>query len=270
MKKKFLTFFTILLFSQFSNAQFDIPEIPKTHTSIYDYVELLNHSGRRFLKEKIIQYADSTSTQIVIIIIESTKGEKVLDLATRWGNEWGIGQKDKNNGIVLLMARTDRKVAISIGKGIQNEFTDSEAKKIIDFRIVPKFKEGRYYKGLEDGIEGIFESLKGKFKVTTSGENFEENITIGDNRSSIIDKIFNHISEILFFIIIVFALIFGKKHFPRRRNDYWDDRRYNDPNYWNRDSKSRTFSSSDTGFDMDFDNDYDGGSFGGGGASGSW
>ncbi len=267
MKKRLLPFILTLLFAHFGNAQYSIPKVPEVQTSFYDYIGLINQSGARFLKEKLLKYSDSTATQIVMIIIKSTDGEKTLDLATRWGNEWGIGHKDKDNGIVLLVAKDDREVAIATGDGIQEELTDYEVKKIIDDRIVPEFKKGKYYRGLRAGADGIFEAIKGtKPKKESFGK-------IANYDESFMDIVYRNLYEISVTVLIIIGIIFGRK-FPtrNRRNDRYDDRwDDNDSDYWGKDRRSRTFGGFDVNSDSSsFDDGYEGGSFNGGGASGSW
>jgi uncharacterized protein len=267
MKKVFLTLFTSLLFAQFVSAQFEIPEVPKKQTSFYDYIGLLNKSGARFLEEKLIQYSDSTTIQIVIIIIESTKGENINKLAKDWGNKWGIGQKEKDNGIVLLMAKGDRKVAISTGKGIEKRLTNAIAKRVIESRITPEFKKGKYYKGLNRGVDAIIECLSGDFEKT------KEEPKVGDynDDSWWQGKVFERIFAFLFFAIIIISFVIGKPRNGRRKDDNENE---NDDDYWDSDTDDDW----GIGFD-DFDGGgssgslgggFGGGSFGGGGASGSW
>ena len=82
----------LLLVSTTCVAQFTIPEKPGLQTSVYDYVNLLDNSEKKALEQKLINYSDSTSTQIVVAIIESTEGENINFLGAQWGQEWGIGQ----------------------------------------------------------------------------------------------------------------------------------------------------------------------------------
>ncbi len=263
MKKTVLTIFFALLSFGIVQAQFDIPPTPEKQTSFYDYIGLLNNSGTRFLEEKLLEYSDSTSTQIVIIIIDSTEGENILKLATRWGNEWGIGQAGKDNGIVLLMAKDDREVAIATGEGIRNKLTDSNAQRIINVRIIPQFKKGQYYRGLDDGIEGVVEVLNGRFNPKKSEETVEG--IISDAGNTLEDKIFRHLPIILFTLLGLIVLFVAKKFIPVDDDDRWDrmDRhdRFDDDNDYDSGSSFGGGSS---------DGDFGGGSFGGGGASGSW
>lgn len=107
-----------LFFVSISWGQFTIPEKPKKQTSVYDYVNLLPANQSKALEKKLIQYSDSTSTQIVVAIIDTAKGEDITYLGAQWGHKWGIGQADEDNGVLILLARDDRKIAINTGYGV--------------------------------------------------------------------------------------------------------------------------------------------------------
>tara|TARA_B100001146_G_scaffold225125_1_gene246775 strand:+ start:64006 stop:64788 length:783 start_codon:yes stop_codon:yes gene_type:complete len=145
-------------------AQFDIPNVPKEQTSVYDYISLLSSTQKNHLEQKLVGYADSTSTQIVVAIIGSTKGEDISMLGARWGQQWGIGQADEDNGILILLAIDDRKVDINTGYGIEYRITDLMAERIINRIMIPEFKKGNFYRGLDQGADAIFAALQGEFK----------------------------------------------------------------------------------------------------------
>ncbi len=115
----------VLCWCSFSFAQFQIPEKPQLETSVYDYINLLSESQKNNLEQKLIQYSDSTSTQIVMAIIRSTEGENITYLGAQWGQKWGIGQVGKDNGILVLLAKDDRKIAINTGYGVEGSLTDA-------------------------------------------------------------------------------------------------------------------------------------------------
>lgn len=145
-------------------AQFDIPEKPKKQTAVYDYINLLSPAQKQSLENKLIRYADSTSTQIVCVIIANTKGEDIALLGAKWGQQWGIGQKDEDNGILITLAKDDRRVDINTGYGIEYRITDRMAHQIINRIMIPEFKSENYYAGLNKGSDAIFLALKGEFK----------------------------------------------------------------------------------------------------------
>ncbi|AWI24579.1 TPM domain-containing protein [Flavobacterium pallidum] len=159
-----LTVFVCFLLAQTGLAQFDIPEKPDFQTSVYDYAHLLNDADKKQLEEKLVRYSDSTSTQMVVIIIESLKGEDVDQLATNWGHTWGVGQAKEDNGVLILVAKNDRKVAIHPGYGVEDRLTAGIGGEIIRNVIVPEFKAENYYGGLDKGADEIIKVLKGKYK----------------------------------------------------------------------------------------------------------
>ena len=159
---KLLLFF---LFTQVSFAQFDIPEKPEFQTSVYDYAKVLSADEKAQLEEKLIRYSDSTSTQIVVITIESLKGEDIGILTPKWGQKWGIGGTAKNdNGVIILLAKAERKIWISAGYGLEDRLTAGIGGEITRNIIIPEFKAGSYYSGLDKGTDALFDVFKGKYK----------------------------------------------------------------------------------------------------------
>ncbi|MBT8258197.1 MAG: TPM domain-containing protein [Bacteroidia bacterium] len=160
-------FFVLLVFLQanLSFAQFEIPEKPELQTSVYDYVDVLNSIEEQNLREKLIRYSDTTSTQIVIATISSTEGENIMYLGAQWAHAWGIGQENEDNGVFILLARDDRKIAINTGYGVEHLLTDAMSRRIIERDIIPYFKQNDYYGGLNRGADAIFEILQGEYQT---------------------------------------------------------------------------------------------------------
>lgn len=161
-----LTLLVTLFSLSYSYSQFKIPNKPKSQTSVYDYYKLLNTSQKNSLEQKLIKYSDTTSTQIVVAIINSTQGENINYLGAQWGHEWGIGQAKNDNGILILLAKDDRKIAINTGYGVEHLLTDAMSKRIIERDIIPYFKQNNYYGGLNRGADAIFEVMSGEYKGT--------------------------------------------------------------------------------------------------------
>ena len=154
-----------LFVTQMGFAQFTIPEKPSFQTSVYDYANILSASEKSQLEEKLIRYSDSTSTQIVVVTIESLKGEDIGILAPKWGQEWGIGGTAKDdNGVIILLAKAEKKIWISPGYGLEDRLTAGIGGEIIRNIIIPEFKAGSYYNGLDKGADAIFDVFKGKYK----------------------------------------------------------------------------------------------------------
>jgi uncharacterized protein len=166
LSRKF--YFVALCISLFSfeniSAQYDIPEIPKEQTSVYDYASLLSATDKSNLEKKLIRYSDTTSTQIVVVIISSTNGENINYLGAQWGQKWGIGQANEDNGVLVILAKNDRKIAINTGYGVEHLLTDAMSKRIIEQDIIPYFKQDDYSGGLNRGVDAIFEVLTGEYQ----------------------------------------------------------------------------------------------------------
>jgi len=153
----------IFLLSSFGWAQYDIPEQPvgKNQTSVYDYANLLDANQKRDLENRLINYADTTSTQIVVAIIPSLKGENIGMLAPQWAQKWKIGEKGTDNGVFILLAVDERKIWIAPGYGLEHILTAGINGEIIRNVIIPNFKEGNYYQGLYDGTNALMELFSG-------------------------------------------------------------------------------------------------------------
>ena len=162
---KLFLFIAVLLNTSFLFAQYTIPEKPSFQTSVYDYANVLSATEKAQLEEKLIKYSDSTTTQIVVIIIESLQNEGVSQLATKWGQTWGIGGAAKDdNGVIILLAKNERKIAIHPGYGLEDRLTAGIGGEIIRNIIIPEFKAGSYYNGLDKGADALFDVFKGKYK----------------------------------------------------------------------------------------------------------
>jgi uncharacterized protein len=193
----FLKLLVCLLITQIGFAQFTIPEKPTFQTSVYDYANVLSATEKAQLEEKLIKYSDSTTTQIVVITIESLKGEDVSLLATKWGQTWGVGGTAKDdNGVIILLAKAEKKIAINPGYGLEDRLTAGLGGEIIRNIIIPEFKAGSFYNGLDKGTDALIDVFKGKYK--------------GERVKKTKDKGFP-ILPLIVIVIIVIALISRNK-----------------------------------------------------------
>ncbi len=192
---QFVLFATLMLMSYLGFSQYQIPDVPKFQTSVYDYADVLNATEEKALEDKLVHFSDSTTTQIIIITIESLKGEDVGVLATNWGHKWKIGQEKQDNGIIILLSKNDKKISIRNGYGLEQYFTAGTTGEIIRNVITPEFKAGSYYNGLDKGTTAIFDIIKGTYKG-----------------SRIQNKNENPFPFLLFFIILVVIFILIAKN----------------------------------------------------------
>lgn len=237
-------------------AQFTIPDKPNFQTSVYDYAKVLSDVEKNTLEEKLIRYSDTTTTQIVIITIEDLKGENIGLLAPKWGQEWGIGgTKEQDNGIVILLAKNDRRIHISPGYGVEDKLTAGITGELIRNIILPEFKAGSYYRGLDKGTDAIFEVLKGTYK--------------GSRKS---DK-GGAIPMLMVLVFIIIFLIIASKGNKNNRNG--GSGRFSGPDLMDiiiLSSLGRSGGGSFGGGSSGggFGGGFGGGGFSGGGAGGSW
>jgi uncharacterized protein len=195
--KKHATFLITILFVQIVFGQFTIPQKPKLQTSVYDYANLLTTSQKQALEQKLISYSDSTSTQIVIATVETINGEDIGILTPKWAHTWGIGQEKEDNGVFILLANKERKIWISAGYGVEHLLTAGIGGEITRNIIIPEFKKGDFYSGLDKGSDAIFEVLKGSYKNNKTRDSGGEGFPV---------------FVIIFIIFIVLLIVFSKKN----------------------------------------------------------
>jgi uncharacterized protein len=164
MKK--LLFICTILFSTLVQAQENVvPARPNPPRLVNDFTNTLTAAQLEALEQKLIAFDDSTSNQVAVVIIPSTKGQGVEDVALEIMRQWGVGGKENNNGVVLLIAKDDRKLRIETGYGLEGAIPDLTARSIIDNEITPSFKEGNYYRGIDNGVDAIMRAAAGVYKA---------------------------------------------------------------------------------------------------------
>ena len=162
-------FFTVYcsLFTVGLKAQ-DIPAKPNPPRLVNDFVMKLSPSELSSLEQKLRGYADSTSTQITVVIVKNTGDSDPYDYAMKIAKDWGVGQKDKNNGLVLLWATESRKLRIVTGRGMEATVTDAVSKRIINTILKPYFQAGQFYQGLDEATSEIMKRASGEFEAEAS------------------------------------------------------------------------------------------------------
>ena len=157
-----LTFCFSQLLGMAQNAQ--IPKKPSFIPPIIDSTNTLSEIQKTQLYDKLKKYSDSTSTEILVMIVATTQGQDISRYATELGQKWQIGQKGKDNGIVFLIAKNDRKLNINSGYGTEHLLTDALSRRIIEEVVKPEFKNGNYYQGIDNGTSAIIKVMNGEYK----------------------------------------------------------------------------------------------------------
>jgi uncharacterized protein len=162
MFKKLIVFLTLLLCTFIVFAQ-DFPE--RSNTLVTDYTNTLSATDKQRLEDKLVAFNDSSSTQIAVVILKSVGNYDINEYGAALGRKWGIGQKGKNNGILILVALGDRKLSIQTGYGAEGALPDIVTQQIRVNDINPRFRQGDYYGGLNAGIDQIIKYTKGEYKA---------------------------------------------------------------------------------------------------------
>ncbi len=220
----------------------EVPKQPKGRVN--DYAGILAPREIASLEDKLRRFERETTNQIAVAIFKSLDGESLEDFSIRLDEQWGVGMRLRDNGVILLIFLEERRMRIEVGYGLEGALTDATASSIIRNVIAPRFRRGDYFGGIDAGIDKIIGATKGEYRAEPAGED-------GERSSPVINYI------LLFGFILLWALIAGN---TRRRG-----RRFYSfgPSGWSSGSMRRSGWSSG-GFSGG------GGRFGGGGASGSW
>ena len=167
-------YLNLLLLSSQAFAASGVPAKPSPPRLVNDFAGLLSQDEVAQLEQKLVTFNDTTSTQITIVIMASLEGYDIDDLAQRIGQEWKVGQKEFDNGIVILIkpkAGNERGLAaISTGYGMEEFIPDAVARRIVDNEMVPFFKQNNYYGGIDAGVNVIMDLASGKFKAADYGK----------------------------------------------------------------------------------------------------
>jgi len=196
MLKKLLIFCGLLLMGLFSFAQ-DFPA--KSTTLVTDYTNTLSAEEKQRLEDKLVAFDDSTSIQIAVVMMRSIGDYDVNEYATELGRKWGVGHQGKNNGIVVLVAKDDRKLSIQTGYGLEGALPDIITQQIRVKEMNPRFKEGDFYGGLDAGTEAIIKYTKGEYKADARPVKVKDNNDGG-----------SPIGIIVVIVIIILIAIFRK------------------------------------------------------------
>lgn len=169
--KKILSLLTLFLIAFCVNAQIEnaIPARPDPPKLVNDFADLLTNEQEHALETKLVAYDDSTSSQIAIVIVEDLKGYEAVEYSVALGRKWGVGGKEFSNGIVILIStgggQGNRDAFIATGYGLEGAVPDAIANTIVNHDIIPNFKEGNYYRGLDEATDDIIKAAAGEYKA---------------------------------------------------------------------------------------------------------
>lgn len=160
---RYLLTITLIFCQALAFAQ-GIPERPNPPRLVNDFTgTTLSAAEINALERKLVNYEDTTSTQVSILIVESLNGYEVSDFTQQTADKWEIGQASKDNGVFIVVSISDRKAAIQTGYGMEGSITDAATYTIREDYMNPRFGEGNFYQGLDDATTVIFKLASGEY-----------------------------------------------------------------------------------------------------------
>jgi uncharacterized protein len=225
-------------------------KFPPLTGRVVDDAGILSPSTISELDEMLAQHEHTTSEQIVVATLGSLQGHSIEDYGYQLGRSWGIGQKGKNNGAILIVAPNEHKVRVEVGYGLEGQLTDAASRVIIENYITPQFRKGDFNAGMLAGTGAILRALGDDAAANLHSEAQPIAQPSENNSPS-----FSPLLWLLLIVIILFIV--------SRRSRYPYVMRRGGP-YLGPGGGFGRGSSGGSGFSGG------GGSFGGGGASGSW
>jgi uncharacterized protein len=139
----------------------DVPPKPAA-SPVVDQTDTLTSEQRTELEQKIAAERSSTGNQIAVLMIPSLEGEVLEDYSIEVARGWGVGQKERDSGVLLLVVKNDRQVRIEVGYGLEGALPDIRAGQIIRDRMVPEFRQDKYFEGINGGVDGIIKAIHGE------------------------------------------------------------------------------------------------------------
>ena len=251
-------------------VQAQVPERPTPERLVNDFAKVLTPQETQKMEAALVQFARETSTQIVVVTVPSLDGYDKADFAYKIGEEWGVGQKGKDNGLVILLkpkvGNSRGQVFVATGYGLEGVLPDAIINRdVVDNEMIPRFKQNDYFSGLAAGITVIMDITRGEY----TAEHYSEKVSHSGGGGIIL-------------LVIIFAALmslFGRNrsrrfYSPGRSLPFWlamgmlSGSNRSSGSFGNFSSGSGSFGSG--GFGGGGFGGFGGGSFGGGGAGGSW
>lgn len=233
------------------------PQFPALTGRVVDNANLLSEAQEQELVAALEALESKSTDQVVVVTLPSLQGYEIEEFGYRLGRHWGIGQKDKDNGVLLIVAPNERKVRIEVGRGLEPILTDALSKLIIENAILPQFRRGDFPAGIAAGAQDIVAVLTGDAEeLKTRARSYAQQ-----------DELDRWIALLIFaiWLVIFLAILWSVIQSIRHGNSATRSGKKRDSGWtWGSGSSGGGWSSGGGGFSGG------GGGFGGGGSSGGW
>ena len=155
---------TVLAAAGVAAAQSSLPPLPPVPARYFnDYASLVDAGTAQRVEEKLRQFDQATSTQVLVVLFPELPWPSLEDFTIRAAEAWKVGRKELDNGAILFVFVKDRAVRIEVGYGLEGSLPDALANRIIQETIVPAFQQGRFAEGVEAGADAIMAATRGEY-----------------------------------------------------------------------------------------------------------
>ena len=221
------------------------PEFPQLTGRVVDNANLLTTATRQAISEQLKAHENASGNQVVVATVSNLQGYPIEEFGYQLGRHWALGEQGKDNGVLLLVAQSERKLRIDVGYGLESVLTDAISKTIIEADILPHFKKGDYDAGVNAGASAILRALGGQYQTNSKNKSGQKKL----------------LPMFIFFFIVAALQI--RRAFGRRRRGVMGSV-LGGSVIGSSDPGRGSFGAGGGGFSGG------GGGFGGGGASGGW
>src|SRR5258706_9620894 len=142
-------------------ARADVP-VPPLKARVTDLTGALSAQQKSELEARIAAYEARRGSQIAVLLLPTTKPEEIEQYSIRVAEAWKIGRKGVDDGLILVIAKNDRRLRIEVGYGLEGVIPDAMARRVIDERITPRFRDGDFYGGVRDGVDQLIKLAEGE------------------------------------------------------------------------------------------------------------
>ena len=189
---------------------------PTSQFFVNDFAEVIEQSAEDEIYSKGAALQEKTTAQVVVVTVDTLDGEEPADYALELGREWGVGQEEEDNGVVILLAKTERQIYIAVGYGLEGALPDSKTGRIIDIYGLEYLKNNDFSNGLLE----IFKAVVNEVYIEYGEEPEEGYTAIEDTNEETLEEYGARVAAswvIMIAVVILFVLIFGR----RRRGFFW-------------------------------------------------
>jgi len=169
----------IALVACLGGARAEVP-VPPLKERVTDLTGTLSAQQKGELESRIAAYESRRGSQIAVLLLPTTKPEEIEQYSIRVAEAWKIGRKKLDDGLILVVAKDDRRLRIEVGYGLEGAIPDSMAKRVIDERITPRFREGDFYGGIRDGVDQLIRLAEGEKLPAPDATGLHERLPPGD------------------------------------------------------------------------------------------